>query len=66
MMRNNLELFRLISSIHASKCNETSDFNVALQSFNICTQLKQDIMNNNEISEIQSRIETWRNEEPVV
>lgn len=63
-----LSLLKTISSVHAAKCNELSDFSMAVQSYNKLIELKNlvDIVNDDQLEQIHAKVQEWANEEPTV
>jgi len=60
--------FKKISIIHAIKCNTTSSFEMAVQSFDDLSSLKSQLLNSelSELATVSSSVIEWQSNKPSV
>jgi hypothetical protein len=63
-----ITLFKKISIIHAIKCNKTSSFEMAVQSFDDLSSLKSQLLNSelSELATVSSSVIEWQSNKPSV
>jgi hypothetical protein len=61
-----MDINLLIEKVHAIKCSETTNEEVAMRSLMKLSELKENLLKNCQVGLIEDGIANWRNEYPYV